>query len=298
MHQIRNSGTSAADDGSLSTDDTVHHQPAPLILIANDQEWTARAVESILAASGYRVAHAYTASDALQTARDVDPDVVILDQQLPDFSGLEVCRRLRADPRFGASLPVIITTAGPSGRPQRLSAYGAGAWEFYGQPLDAEALLSKVSVYVAAYQQTRQLRSSALIDVPTGLYSRIGLARRANELIAVARRIGQAVSCVGWSVWEDAPGDRVDETINAFRANGRAADALGRLGDGEFAVVAPGTDADAAQKLADRFRDVFARASGRPSDCVRSTFVTTADPVELASDGDQLMDHLASALAA
>jgi PleD family two-component response regulator len=298
MHQIRISGASAAIEGSLATDEHPRDKPSPLILIANDQEWTARAVESILAASGYRVAHAYTAGEALQAASDADPDVVILDQQLPDFSGLEVCRRLRADPRFGASLPVIITTAGPSGRPQRLGAYAAGAWEFYGQPLDAEALLGKLDVYVAAYQQTRQLRSSALIDASTGLYSRLGLARRANELIAEARRRGRAVSCVVWSVWRGEPVERVDETITAFRANGRAADALGRLGDGEFAIVAPGTDADAAQKLSERIRDVLARASGRSSDHVRSTFLTTADPIQLASDGDQIIDHLVSSLAA
>ncbi|MGH7593037.1 MAG: response regulator, partial [Gemmatimonadales bacterium] len=103
-----------------------------LILIANDQEWTSRAVESILAANGYQVVRASTALQAMDLLETHQPDLLILDLQLPDYSGTELCRRLRADPRFGQFLPVIITTAGPSGREQRLAAYQAGAWEFYG----------------------------------------------------------------------------------------------------------------------------------------------------------------------
>lgn len=270
----------------------------PLVLIANDQEWTARAVESILAASGYRVTHAHTATDAIRVAGDTDPDLVILDQQLPDFSGIEVCRQLRADPRFGPSLPIIITTAGPSGRPQRLNAYAAGAWEFYGQPLDAEALLQKLSVYVAAYQDTRRLRGQAMIDARSGLYSRAGLARRATELIGEARRVGRAVACVAWCLEGDDVGERLTDTISAFRINGRAADALGRLSDGEFAVVAPGTTADGADRMAERFRGVLARAAGITIDRVRSTIVAVEDPTMLPSDGDLLVDQLAHALAA
>ncbi|HEY4320813.1 MAG TPA: response regulator [Gemmatimonadales bacterium] len=276
----------------------LRERATPLVLIANDQEWTARAVESILAASGYRVTHAHTATDAIRAAAETDPDLVILDQQLPDFSGIEVCRQLRADPRFGASLPIIITTAGPSGRPQRLNAYAAGAWEFYGQPLDAEALLQKLSVYVAAYQDTRRLRGFALIDSETGLYSRAGLAHRATELIGEARRMGRAVACVGWSLLGDDDQQRERATTEAFRVNGRAADALGRLGQAEFAAVAAGTSSDGADRMASRFRDVLAAAAGVTIDRVRSTVVAVEDPTQLPSTGDQLLVQLAHSLAA
>src|SRR5262245_2013772 len=113
MHQK----TESASWGSLVAFESFAQQiAAPLVLIANDQEWTARSVESILFANGYRVLRTYTATETLEVAGTALPDMVILDQQLPDFSGGEVCRRLREDPRFGASLPVFITTAGPSGR--------------------------------------------------------------------------------------------------------------------------------------------------------------------------------------
>ncbi len=123
------------------------HSP-PLVLIANDQEWSARSLESILGPSGYSVVRAYTGQQALERARTAQPDLIILDAQMPDIHGFEVCRMLRSDPRFSATTPIVITTSGPSGRTQRLEAYRAGAWEFLGQPLDGEALLLKLTTFL------------------------------------------------------------------------------------------------------------------------------------------------------
>src|SRR5689334_9230500 len=100
---------------------------APLVLIANDQEWSARSLESILGLAGYSVVRAYTAQQALERARTTQPDLVILDAQMPDMHGFDVCRALRSDPRLGATTPIIITTSRPSGRTQRLEAYRTGA---------------------------------------------------------------------------------------------------------------------------------------------------------------------------
>ena len=109
---------------------------SPLVLIANDQEWSASSLESILGPNGYAVIRAYTGQQALERARTSQPDIIILDAQMPDIHGFEVCRALRSDPRFSTTTPIVITTSGPSGRTQRLEAYRAGAWEFLCQPLD------------------------------------------------------------------------------------------------------------------------------------------------------------------
>lgn len=269
----------------------------PLVLIANDQEWTGRAVESILAANGYRVVQAYTAKEALAMAHSVSPDVVILDQQLPDFSGVEVCRQLRADPRFGPSLPIIITTAGPSGRPQRLRAYAAGAWEFLGQPLDSEALLHKLRVYLASYQEVRRLRKLCLVE-SHGLYTQLGLAQRATELVSEMRRAGRPISCVAWSMGDFADAAVLERVLAVFRQNGRASDVLGRLDSGELAVVAGGASSEDAGHIAERFRGVFTEALGRGDAAVRSTIIGIDDPVEIPSTGNELLERLTLALAA
>lgn len=270
----------------------------PLILIANDQEWTARAIESILAANSYRVLRTFTARETLELARVVDPDLVILDQQLPDFSGVEVCRQLRADERFGAALPVVITTAGPSGRQQRLAANTAGAWEFFGQPLDAEALLHKISVYLAAYREVKRLRHVGLVDQVTGLYSRAGLSRRATEVLSEARRAGTSVACVGWSLSQPIDEEGLDRAAALLRVQGRAADAYGRLSAADFAVVAPNTAATGAERLAERVNEIFLRHGAADAASVRTTIVTLDGAAVLATDGDHLLDRLTHALAA
>src|SRR5215204_4858026 len=143
---------------------------APLVLIANDQEWSARSLESILAPNGYSVVRAYTGQQALERVRTAQPDIIILDAQMPDLHGFEVCRLLRSDIRFSATTPIIITTSGPSGRTQRLEAYRAGAWEFLGQPVDGEALLLKLTTFLQGKREVDTLREESLLDPGTGLY--------------------------------------------------------------------------------------------------------------------------------
>lgn len=267
---------------------------SPVVLIANDQEWTARAVESILIANGYRTHRAHTATETLAMAERLDPDLVILDQQLPDFSGTEVCRRLRADPAFGPSLPILITTAGPSGRQQRLAAHEAGAWEFYGQPLDAEALLHKLAVYTAAYAEVRHLREDALLDTESGLYTRPGLTRRATELLGEARRSKRDVSCVVWSVAKPLDAGQAGRVGQAIRLHGRSADAFGRIAAARFAVVASGASAQGAEILAERFRGLFHESLAEDGIAVIAS-VMTAEHAALPEDGRALLEQAIAA---
>ena len=234
---------------------------APLVLIANDQEWSARSLESILGPNGYSVVRAYTGQQALERARTSQPDLIILDAQMPDMHGFEVCRTLRSDPRFSATTPIVITTSGPSGRTQRLEAYRAGAWEFLGQPLDGEALLLKLATFLQCKREVDCLREESLLDPGTGLYNMRGLARRAHEIGADAipparparlrgvlapRRRGRAPtrSPRGGSAAHGRPGGQCSSVRPAA-----SSDAIGRLGQSEFAVIAPATGAEGAVRL-------------------------------------------------
>lgn len=232
----------------------------PLVLIANDQEWSARSLESILAPNGYAVLRAYTGTQALERARTARPDLVILDAQMPDLHGIEVCRQMRSDPRFSATTPVIITTAGPSGRAQRLEAYQAGAWEFLGQPLDGESLLLKLRTFLDAKLEADRFREDTLLDQQSGLYNMRGLSRRAREIGAEVFRRHQALACVVFSadLPPDSAADLPDRISRLLREQGRTSDAIGRLGDEEFAVIAPGTEANGVRLLVERLERVLA----------------------------------------
>jgi diguanylate cyclase (GGDEF)-like protein len=236
----------------------------PLVLVANDQEWSARSLESILAPEGYSVLRAFTGRQALERAGTAHPDIAIIDLQLPDIDGLEVCRVLREDPRFSDTTPVIITTAGPSGRAQRLEAYRAGAWEFLGQPLDGEALLLKMKTYLRSKIAVEVERDRSTVDAATGLYNRRGLAQRAREIGSEAYRHSHPLACVvfapaaglevGDGGAENESQDIGEAVGKLFRKIGRVSDAIGRLGPSEFAIIAPATDDEAAMKMVERLR--------------------------------------------
>jgi diguanylate cyclase (GGDEF)-like protein len=285
---------------------------SPLVLIANDQEWSARSLESILGPSGYSVVRAYTGQQALERARTSQPDIIILDAQMPDIHGFEVCRALRSDPRFSSTTPIVITTSGPSGRTQRLEAYRAGAWEFLGQPLDGEALLLKLHTFLQSKRQVDLLREENLLDSGTGLYNMRGLARRAREIGSDAIRRREALACVVFApeseletTDDEAPEEelvRMSDQVGAvFRQVGRVSDAIGRLGPTEFAVIAPATGADGAVRLVNRLGGAVEATripvrGGERSVRVKAGYCAVPDFAESAVDAVELLLRATTAL--
>jgi PleD family two-component response regulator len=284
---------------------------SPSVLIANDQEWSARSLESILGPNGYSVLRAYTGQQALDQARTSQPDIIILDAQMPDIHGFEVCRTLRSDPQFSATTPIVITTSGPSGRTQRLEAYRCGAWEFLGQPLDGEALLLKLGTFLQSKRQVDILRDEVLLDSGTGLYNMRGLARRAREIGSDALRRREALACVVFApesepeMDADAPADerlRLSDQVGAvFRQVGRGSDAIGRLGPTEFAVIAPATGADGAVRLVSRLGGAVEAAripvrGGERSVRVKAGYCAVPDFAESTVDAVELLLRATTAL--
>lgn len=272
------------------------------ILIANDQEWAARAVETILVAEGYEVHRVYTGRQALQRAFEILPDLVILDTQMPDLSGPEVCRQLRADSRIGLATPILLSTAGPAGRQQRVEAYQAGAWEFYGQPLDPEILLLKIRIYLDVKATAERLTEETLLDEVTGLYSARGLLRRTEELLADARRTHREVTVVTISLDDSARAEMLEEAGVLARRAGivvrdtvRAADIVGRVGPLRFAIVSSGSPREGARRLADRLvLALHGVGNGRGAIEVRAEVQETSSEALSHTDAKSLLEAAVS----
>jgi len=273
----------------------------PRILIANDQERTARSLESILAAEGYEVIRAFTGAQAWERALDTRPDLIILDTQLPDISGPEVCRRLRSNPTVGWSVPIIITTAGSNGRARLLEAMEAGAWDFATQPFDGPLLLARIRTYLQSKAAFDASRADATLDSATGLYNRRGLALRVSELWADARRRREPITCLVISAHPPevvAALELAEETAlsmaQALRASVRGSDAVARLSPLDFAIMAPSLDRDAALRVLDRFQRHLAAAQGDGAIPMR-TGIATLDADE-GLDAEQLLRRAATAV--
>jgi diguanylate cyclase (GGDEF)-like protein len=282
------------------------HRP-PFVLLANDQEWSGRSLESILSPKGYAVLRAYTAQQALDIVRTTPLDVLVLDTRLSDVGGVELCERLRASGRVDVTTPIIITSSGHYERGERLAAHRAGAWEFFAQPLDAELFLLKLKTFVDAKRRTDAMLAESLLDEETGLYSLRGLARRAQEIGAAAQRRHEALAFVALAA-DSPPGSGAEAASTALltraadllRHTSRAADAIGRFGPLEFAIIAPGAGAAGARRLVERLReslqhdDVDPRRTGQLR--LRAGICAVPDFAEASVDAVEMLLRATSAL--
>lgn len=116
------------------------------ILIVDDEPSGRDTLEALLFAEGYNLAFASSGSEALSQAADLTPDLILLDVMMPDMNGLEVCKRLRADPLL-AEVPIIMVTA-LDDRSSRLRGIAAGADDFVSKPVDRVELRTRVRTTV------------------------------------------------------------------------------------------------------------------------------------------------------
>jgi two-component system cell cycle response regulator len=232
----------------------------PLVLLIDDQEWTSRSIESILRPKGHVVLKAYTGQQALDLVQKVSPDALIVDVHLPDIDGIDLVRQLRASPTIQSMTPILMITGGSVGRAERLEALGAGAWDILTHPVDPNELILRMDTFIRAKQDADKLRDEGLTDPATGFYNARGILRRAKEIGADAARHERPLTCVAFgphsfgAAFKD--GDDIEsvsrQIAEALRAVTRVSDTVGRLGPGEFIVVAPGTDQTGGVRLADR----------------------------------------------
>jgi two-component system, cell cycle response regulator len=126
------------------------------ILVVDDVATNRIVMKVKLAAACYAVDQADSGAEALRAATTGRPDLIILDVLMPDMSGLEVCRRLKADPRT-ADIPVILVTA-LSDRTSKMAGLEAGADDFLTKPVDEVTLLARVRSLLRASDTVRELR--------------------------------------------------------------------------------------------------------------------------------------------
>ena len=126
--------------GEADTQQQQNRQRQPQVLIVDDDPELRRFLAGELEAEGYAISEAANGQAALVQVRTTPWDLVILDWTLPDFSGVEVCRRMRSS---GITAPVLILTARDDVR-ERVEALDAGADDYLTKPFSIEELLARV----------------------------------------------------------------------------------------------------------------------------------------------------------
>lgn len=175
------------------------------ILVVDDVATNRIVMKVKLAAACYTVEQAENGAAALAAARDKKPDLILLDVMMPDMSGVEVCRALKADPAT-ADIPVVLITA-LADRNAKMEGLEAGADDFLTKPVEEVTLLARVRSLLRARDHVRDLRGQ---DDTVSAY---GFAESAAGFEGKAARPGNialvAPGPKGAVLWKSAIDDRL-----------------------------------------------------------------------------------------
>ena len=159
------------------------------LLAVDDDPSVLAALVALLEPAGF-VVTGVTAPDRFWAAlSETAPDLVILDLDMPEVNGIELCRLLRADRRW-AALPVVFLTS-HVGRDVIEAVFAAGADDYVSKPIVGSELVARVTNRL---ERARILRALAETDPLTGLANRRKFETQWNRLQAMAERYGQPLS--------------------------------------------------------------------------------------------------------
>ncbi len=116
------------------------------ILVVDDDKGATDLIEVILLSSGYEPIIVNDSSKAMEVADQTRPDMILLDLMMPEPTGFQLCRMLRANPNFRTT-PIVIITA-LDNTDSRVVAIGAGANGFLRKPFHVSDLTEKVRDFV------------------------------------------------------------------------------------------------------------------------------------------------------
>jgi two-component system, OmpR family, KDP operon response regulator KdpE len=109
------------------------------ILVVDDEPQIRRVLRSTLSFRGYEISEAKSGEEALELARKLKPDLILLDVNLPGMSGIETCKEIRR----GSKTPIIMLTVRSAER-DKVVALDAGADDYVTKPFGIEELLARV----------------------------------------------------------------------------------------------------------------------------------------------------------
>jgi putative two-component system response regulator len=163
------------------------------ILVVDDEQAVRSYLGRLLTHEGYTVTFAADGAAALALVAAAAFDVVLLDVNMPELSGLDVCRRLRRDAATRLT-PIVLITASND---ERIHGLDAGADDFLTKPIDTQELLARVRALVRLKQYTDDLdcAASIIITLSTMIEARDGYShghchRMANYATSLGRVVG------------------------------------------------------------------------------------------------------------
>ncbi len=141
------------------------HAIAKHILVVDDDEFMRLLISTVLRSEGYTLTMADGGREALNKAQHSRPDLILLDCEMPDLHGHEVCRLLRADPAFN-NVPVFFLT-GSTSSSDKQKGFAVGGSDYITKPLDRDELLARIRVHLDLAEAHNQIQRQAIMLTET-----------------------------------------------------------------------------------------------------------------------------------
>jgi len=230
------------------------------VLLVDDDPMVIRILSRIL--SDYApLRFATSGRVALKLARESVPDLVMLDVEMPELSGFEVCKAFKSDPRL-AEVPIVFISSHES---PELETAGLklGAADFITKPPHASLVLARVRTYQQLKSLSDTVRSAVIMDFLTGTSTRRQFEKiLAQEWLRVQRSAAPLslllANIDGFTVFNAQFGEEAGDACLRSVADAlrrvaqRPTDLLARYGGGSFALLLPATNCQGAEAIADR----------------------------------------------
>lgn len=229
-------------------------------------------LEMCLKPEGWRIHHALSADDGLHKARTLQPDLIILDLNMPEVNGFELCQRLQADPHT-ALIPIVFLTAEDDVE-TKVKGLDLGAVDYVTKPFNAAELRARFRAALRTKRYQDLLTTHAQVDTLTGLWNRAYFNQQLSKIIPAARYGGHRV-CIALldldhfkrinDSYGHPFGDRVLQAVGeSLAASLRSADIACRYGGEEFVIILNRASLHGGLAAAQRMRERLAALDLRP----------------------------------
>lgn len=238
------------------------------VLIVDDEQMSRMLLESILE-SVFTCFTAESGEEAIAYCKSNLPDLVLLDMNMPDINGLDVCTALKASPETN-HIPVIFVTSTMDIDSEN-ACWEVGASDFVMKPVNASTLTHRIKTHLQNKLRTEFLEMMTFHDQLTGLYNRMYLT---NEIPLLIKQVARDKSTVGaimididyFKLFNDTYGHLegdiclqkvaqiVSDTVK------RPKDAVIRFGGEEFLVILPYIDHQGTKLVANQLVEAVADA--------------------------------------
>jgi diguanylate cyclase (GGDEF)-like protein len=241
------------------------------VLVADDDPEIRLLARHVVENLGDECLEASTVEEALEVFTRVQPQMLLLDRQMPPRDGLQVCQAVRRAEVETHGYAYIVMLTSLASREDVLAGIEAGADDYVLKPLDPFLLESRLLV---AHRVTRlhkelersraELRDQAATDPLTGLHNRLGLSDELDRLHQLSTRHGRHYSLALCDIdhfkqyndtYGHQAGDRALQALATVLAGfGRREDSVYRYGGEEFLLVLPEQSAEPATAALERLR--------------------------------------------